>query len=108
MGKPTFLFFIDFRKAFDTVWHDGLWHRLWESGIQSKPWRILRQLYRNVQARVRVGDRLPGSHAARRPTGLPPSPVLFNLFVDELSRRLRRAGYGVNLSDQELHTPTTS
>ena len=43
--KTTFLCFVDFRKAFDTVWHDGLWKRLWDSGIRGKAWRILRKLY---------------------------------------------------------------
>ena len=26
--QPTYLYFVDFRKAFDTVWHDGLWKRM--------------------------------------------------------------------------------
>ena len=36
---PTYLYFVDFRKAFDTVWHDGLWHRLCDMGVTGKPWR---------------------------------------------------------------------
>ena len=27
-GKDTYLFFLDVRKAFDTVWRDGLLHKL--------------------------------------------------------------------------------
>ena len=27
-GKDTFLCFVDFRKAFDAVWHAGLWKRM--------------------------------------------------------------------------------
>ena len=33
-GKKTFSFFLDIKKAYDTVWQDGLWYRMWEMGIQ--------------------------------------------------------------------------
>ena len=42
---PTYLYFVDFRKAFDTVWHDGLWEQLWRSGVRGKAWRIVQSLY---------------------------------------------------------------
>ena len=37
-GKKTFCFFLDIKKAYDTVWRDGLWYRMWEMGIQGKLW----------------------------------------------------------------------
>ena len=37
-GKDTQLFFLDVRKAFDTVWRDGLLLKLFESGVQGKLW----------------------------------------------------------------------
>ena len=27
--KKTYAFFLDIQKAYDTVWHDGLWYKLW-------------------------------------------------------------------------------
>ena len=33
-GKKTFCFFLDIKKAYDTVLRDGLWYRMWEMGIQ--------------------------------------------------------------------------
>ena len=53
-GLPTFLFFCDAAKAFDTVWRDGLFHRLWNTGIRGKMWRIIRDLYNDTQSRVSV------------------------------------------------------
>ena len=26
-------FFLDVKKAYDTVWRNGLWYRMWEMGI---------------------------------------------------------------------------
>ncbi len=35
-GLSSLLFFIDFRKALDTVWHTGLWRRLRVLGVTGK------------------------------------------------------------------------
>ena len=28
-GKQTYAFFLDVQKAYDTVWRDGLWVKMW-------------------------------------------------------------------------------
>ena len=38
-GKHTYAFFLAVQKAFDTVWHDGLWFKLWELRIRGRMWR---------------------------------------------------------------------
>ena len=44
-GKKTFCFFLDIKKAYDTVWRDGLWYKMLEMGIQGKLWRVIRNIY---------------------------------------------------------------
>ena len=34
--KKTFAFFLDIQKAYDTVWHDGLWYKLWDMGVKGR------------------------------------------------------------------------
>ena len=55
-GEDSYLCFVDFRKGFDTVWQDGLWKRLWDSGIRGKAWRVTRNLYSSIHACVKLGD----------------------------------------------------
>ena len=51
-GKKTFSFFLGIKKAYDTVWRDGLWYRMWEMGIQGKLWRVIRNIYNVNQSCV--------------------------------------------------------
>ena len=44
-GKRTFAFFLDVQKAYDTVWQNGLWLKLWEHGVQGKMWRVIKGMY---------------------------------------------------------------
>ena len=33
-GKTTYAFFLDVQKAYNTVWRDGLWLKLWDMGVK--------------------------------------------------------------------------
>ena len=37
--------FVDFRKAFDSVWHDGLLYKLSKINVQGKLYSLIKSLY---------------------------------------------------------------
>jgi hypothetical protein len=56
-NKTVYAFFLDVRKAYDTVWRDGLSAKLLEEGVDGKLWRVLRDLAIKSTSQVRVnGD----------------------------------------------------
>ena len=103
-GKPSFLFFIDFKKAFDKVWHAGLFKKMQEYGIGGKALQIVKSLYRDIRLSVLVDGiparAVPVKQGVRQ--GCPLSPVLFAIFVEELASQLRQIG-GVELAGRFLH-----
>jgi hypothetical protein len=93
-SKSTYLFFVDFKKAFDRVWHDGLWKIMHAAGITGKAWRIIKEVYRDVKMSVLVNgktSREVQSYVGVR-QGCPLSPILFNIFVDVLAKELEQGG----------------
>ncbi len=56
--QPTYAFFMDVRKAYDTVWRDGLLYKLWQKGIRGRIWTYIAALYSKSVRRVRVGSAL--------------------------------------------------
>ena len=103
-GQSTYCFFIDFRKAFDTVWHTGLWKRLWENGIRGKAWRILRSLYSQLESSVLVDGEhtrfVPSEQGVRQ--GCPLSPILFSCYINDLVDRLKTIGGGSLIGDRDI------
>ena len=83
--------FIDFKKAFDTVWHDGLFYKLQQIGIRGNFLETLRNMYKNTKFAIKLGDKLtqffPCMKGVRQ--GDPLSPTLFNLFLNDLFSELR-------------------
>jgi hypothetical protein len=89
-GLPTFIFFRDAAKAFDTVWRDGLFAKLWDTGVRGKFWRLIRNLYASTQSRVLVNghesDFFPIEQGVAQ--GDPLSPTLYAIFENELLETL--------------------
>ena len=85
--------FIDFRKAFDTVWHDGLFYKLEELGVNGNFLHTLKNIYKNTKCAVKFGSKLtqffPCKQGVRQ--GDPLSPILFNIFINDIFKKLQEA-----------------
>ena len=55
-GKKLFCDFVDFKKAFDTVWRIGLWQKLIKNKIGGKMFRVILNFYSDIKSCVKNGD----------------------------------------------------
>ena len=91
-GKKTFCFFLDIKKAYDTVWRDGLWYRMWELGIQGKLWPVIRDIY-NVNSSCVFFNGCKSDYFdiyQGVAQGCTLSPTLFLIFIDGLMKEIER------------------
>ena len=86
--RDLFHNFIDFKKAFDRVWHEGLWQVLRTFGIEEGLVQTIQALYKTSSSAVllnnQVGDYFKTTVGVRQ--GCLLSPVLFNLFLENIMR----------------------
>ena len=59
--KPLHVCFVDFRKAYDTVWRDGLYHKLLSYGFHPKFVRLLKNIYSTSSLAVKTAGGGPRS-----------------------------------------------
>lgn len=85
-GKKLFACFIDFKKAFDSVWHDALLLKLLKVGIGGPFYNIIKSMYQNVTASVKNGNQLSDQFSIQRGVkqGDILSPLLFNIFMNDI------------------------
>ena len=78
--------FIDFQKAFDTVWHDGLFYKSLEYGINGNTYHILRYMYdhSSIQLKFSFGLSQLIYFFNGVKQGCVLSPTLLILFINDL------------------------
>eukprot|EP00808_Paulinella_micropora_P020213 g34498.t1 len=99
--RSTYLFFVDFRKAFDTVWQDGLWNDCGKVEFVNGPGASFVMAY-TEEPRMKVlvdGCMIQPVHVTRTsPRRL--SPVLFLIFIDALAEMLAERCKGLAYSPE--------
>ena len=106
-NKKLYCCFIDFSKAFDSVWRIGLWMKLLANSITGKLFRIIYNLYQNIKSCVMYSGEQSNffqSHCGVR-QGENLSPVLFSLFLNDLEEFMQRSHCtGINLKTTDNDT----
>ena len=99
--KVTYAFFLDVKRAYDTVWHDGLWLKLWEMGIRGKVWRVIKQMYEFSRSAVLLEGEKSDTFSLEQgmAQGCSLSPILFSVFINNLSIDVEKEGLGVQLNN---------
>lgn len=100
---PFYCCFVDYCKAFDTIEHESIWLALKNQGIESKYIRILREIYKNSTAKVKMeskGKEIRIQRGVRQ--GDPLSPKLFAAVLEEIFKKLDWEVQGIKINGEML------
>ena len=90
IGKPRgklYACFLDFKKAYDSVWHDGLFSQLEKLNIRGNFLAIIKDMYKNSHCPVKISSNVTSFFKCKKGVrqGCPLSPILFNIFIHTLA-----------------------
>lgn len=102
--KELYLTFLDLEKAYDTVNRGKLMLLLQHIGIDDKVRTVLKSMYNNNRVIFTLGrinsDWVKNNVGVRQ--GCVMSPTLFNIYLEELFVRIRKADIGVKIGQKKL------
>ena len=90
-GECTLAAFVDFKKAFDTVYHDILIQKLKYTGVQGKNLDLLTNYLSNRSQITFANSKIASSHAISCgvPKGSILGPLLFLVYINDFTNVLR-------------------
>lgn len=102
-GKKLYVAFIDYCKAFDSIKHEPLWLALQTQGVENRYIEILKEIYKNSKAVVKLeGKGEPFDIRRGVKQGDPISPNLFTALLEYIFRQLDWENKGINLNGEYL------
>ena len=89
-GQETYVLFLDLKKAYDVIHHDTLFELLLHMGVPNALVNLLRAWAKVRTTRLVINGEMsdPIPIQVGVPQGAISSPILFNLFIESLSRYL--------------------
>ena len=100
LGKETFLAFIDYKKAFDSVDRNLLLYKLGQIGINGRMYKAISSLYANPKSRIILNDFETDYFEC--PIGVKQgdclSPTLFAIFINDLASEIKESKIGIEIN----------
>lgn len=85
-SQKLYTCFVDYKQAFDRIWHQGLLLKLTRMGINNNLFRMINSMYSKIELQIKHGNSLTNKFTStlgvRQGDNL--SPTLFNLYINDL------------------------
>jgi len=103
-GQATLATFIDAKKAYDTVWREGNYVRLWDLGVRGKLWRQVQAMSSDPKSKVRLpfGETEYFRVSRGVAQGAVESPFLYACFINALADELKQKGLGIVVAGRRV------
>jgi hypothetical protein len=101
---PTYMAFLDVRRAYDRVWRNGLLYKLLQSGITGRMFSIIRGMLESNRRTVVVQGATSSAFdvTVGLPQGAVLSPLLYALFINGLATLLKEKHLGVWMWERQV------
>ena len=85
-GKKVYICFVDFQKAYDNVWRNGLYYKLITNGIDIGTVKLIKDMYDKTSQIIKINGKATRALQTHRGVrqGCVLSPQLFNIFLNDL------------------------
>jgi hypothetical protein len=102
--EPVYAAFLDVEKAYDRTWRLRLLTKLLDAGIQGLVFKSVHAMLMTVRRSVRIGTLLSDWFHTNCgvPQGAILSPILFDIFVDDIAKDINALQDGVTLGDRRV------
>ena len=108
-GSKMFSCFIDVRKAFDTIWINGLMYKLLSDlGVNGKLWLAIKDLYTDVKARVLYTGALSRELVVAQGTGQgrTSAPFMYKVYINSLLKELSNYCFAISINTLRMPAPS--
>ena len=84
--EKIFACFVDLRRAFDTLWHNGLRYKLIKNGLGKKFYEVISDMYNLTESSIKIDNKISKSFILERGVkqGDSFSPTIFNCFINDI------------------------
>ena len=85
-NEKIYACFVDFRKAFDSVWHQGLFYQLIKNNIGGHFYDLIQDLYSSTKCAIKLSENRTPFYSYKKGVrqGCTLSPLLFNIYINDL------------------------
>ena len=100
-GLTTYCFFLEVQKAYGTLWRNGMWKKMWETGIREEMWRMMKKIAECARSAVVLDGELSKHVAILQGVaqGCALSPNLFKVRINGMIAAVEVAKHGVTMGE---------
>ena len=105
LGKQKlYVCFVDLKKAYDSVWHEGLFYKLEKLGIRGNILDLIKNIYVKTKCAIKCEGKITNffNYTKGVRQGCPLSPLLFNLYVNDIFKMIDdKTAVPINLNNND-------